>query len=493
MKCGIIYAWCALQQSITSNITFFGNDLLPKLMQILHTPFYNYGTLFNTCHSPKAALLQRKDDVMTTQSKRTPLSDAVALTEILDPKLKTNCIQLQFLQPLSAENASAYALAGNIAVSSNGVFSSNAAMKRKLHLLYGADLSCIITKQGDTQVITFSTSSIADRYALEGEPVFDDLLTIFLDCIRKPNVQNDAFDETEFHIQKKNLLDSIEAEINEKRQYAISQTYKAAFQGEPAAISCFGTKDTASALTPSSVYAAFLNMLKTAKVEAFFVGPEAKPQLAESIRSVFAAIPGRCASDFAFYKPSPIKPQPQTVVEKLPVNQCKMVMGWKTTCDDRYALKTMAILLGGTPSSKLFSNVREKMSLCYYCAANYLEYKHFLMVDCGIETENIDTTKTAILAQLDAICKGEITDEELESTRMCLHNTLHGIGDTASSYINWYFGQMIRDTNLTPEEEEQCYLQVTKEQIVAAAKSMQLDTIYLMQNQEKETETNGNN
>ena len=140
----------------------------------------------------------------------------------------------------------------------------------------------------------------------------------------------------------------------------------------------------------------------------------------------------------------------------------------------------MALILGGTPSSKLFANVREKMSLCYYCAANYIETKQTMLVDCGIETENIEKTKTAIAAQLDALRSGEIAEEELESALMTIHNTMQGVGDTPSSYVSWYLGQLCRGTALTPTEEEQAYRKVTTAQIMEAAKSMQLDKILLL-------------
>ena len=172
---------------------------------------------------------------MTTSYQRIPLSDNIAFCEILDSKLKTNHLRIQFLQPLSEQTAAACALAGSLVVSSSKAYPSNAAMNRKLHLLYGADLSCTIAKQGDVQSITLRSSAIADRYALDGESVFAELLEIVLGCIFQPNVTDGAFDDTEFRIQQMNLLDSIDAEINEKRQYAISQTYKTAFAGEPTA------------------------------------------------------------------------------------------------------------------------------------------------------------------------------------------------------------------------------------------------------------------
>lgn len=227
-------------------------------------------------------------------------------------------------------------------------------------------------------------------------------------------------------------------------------------------------------------------MLRTAQIELYFVGPEEKPELVQMLKDAFSSLSDCDRNPVSFYAPSPCKPEPVTSREVLPVNQCKMVLGWKTDCTDRFAVKMMTLLLGGTPSSKLFANVREKMSLCYYCAANYVEVKQLMFVDCGIEAENIATAKEAILAQLDAIRNGEISDTELESIRMTIHNTLRSIGDTASSYISWYFGQLCRGTSLTPEEEEQRYSQVTKEQLMTAAKSMRLDSIYLMDCKEQE-------
>lgn len=430
---------------------------------------------------------------MTASYHRIPLSESIGFTEILDSKFKTNALKIQFIQPLTSETASACALAGDLVTSSSKAYPTNAAMNQKLHLLYGAELSCAVSKQGDLQVITLRASAIADRYALDGEKVFNELVKILLDCLFAPNAENNAFDETEFHIKQNNLLDCIDAEINEKRKYALQQTYKTAYAEEPAAHSCYGTRKEAAALTPSAVYDAFQRLLQQAKIEIFFVGPETQPDLPGKFKDAFAAIPNRNVPSFPFLAPSSAKPKPVTVREALPVNQCKLVMAWKTDCKNRYAVKLMVVLLGGTPSSKLFANVREKMSLCYYCAANYNEAKQTMFVDCGIETENIETTRNAIQQQLDAICSGDILDEEIQNAMMSIHNTMRGVGDTTSSYITWYFGQFCRGTQLTPTQEEEQYRKVTKEEIIAAAKSMQLDTIYIMECKEQEDAPHGDN
>ena len=417
---------------------------------------------------------------MTISHKRIQLSNRIGFSEILDPKQKTNTLWICFFQPLSSETASACALAGDLITSTNAVYPTNAAMNRKLHLLYNANLNASVSKQGDLQIISLRASAIADNYALHGEAVFDTLTEIMLDCLQKPNVTDGAFDAEEFRVKQADLLDAIDNEINEKRTYAIRQAQKTAYKDEPAALSFYGTREQAQALTPDSVYAAFQNMLCTAKVEIFFVGPQAKPSLVDKFRTVFQSFKGAATAPVSFLTPSPVKAEPAIIRETLPVNQCKMVMVWKTTSQNRYATKMASLILGGTPSSKLFANVREKMSLCYYCAANYAEYKQTLFVDSGIETANIEKTKTAILDQLHAICDGDITDDEIQNVRMALHNSFCGVGDTPSSHIGWYLTQLSYGTDHTPQEEEAQFQKVTKEEIIAAAKSMQLDTIYTM-------------
>ena len=120
------------------------------------------------------------------------------------------------------------------------------------------------------------------------------------------------------------------------------------------------------------------------------------------------------------------------------------------------------------------------MSLCYYCAASYSTFKQSLTVDSGIEQQNVEKTRDAILQQLREIQQGNITQEELENAKMSFHDSIYGIGDTPSSYINWYFGQFCKGISLSQDELHEKYQSVTIPQLVEAANTLTLDTIYLM-------------
>ncbi len=419
---------------------------------------------------------------MTEKNSRTMLSDRIAFSEIIDPKLKTNQIRLTFFCPLSEKTASAYALAGDIVASSNQKYPSNAEMNRQLHLLYGSDLGSDVMKVGNEQLISLRAVAIDDAYAMQKEPVFDTLLQILIDCLTHPNAENGAFNQAEFEMNQRELLDTIEADINEKRSYSVHQATAAAYDGEPAAISRFGTLETARALTPETTYSAFQDLLRTANIEIFFVGPKKRPGLADQLLHVLSAFSTeKVAPLSSLIAPSPAKLSPKTIKESLPVEQCKLVLVLKSSEQNRFANQMMSMILGGTTTSKLFAIVREKMSLCYYCSANFNIHKNTLVIDCGVESENMETAKEAILDQIAAIQKGEISEMEFSSAQLFMHNSLHGVGDTTSSYVSWYLGQICIGENATPSEEEENYFKITQDDIVAAAKALTPDTVYTLE------------
>ena len=153
-------------------------------------------------------------------------------------------------------------------------------------------------------------------------------------------------------------------------------------------------------------------LLKTAKIEIYYVGSEENTNAENAIFEAFSRIE-RIPSAVKYYSHSPLKQSICRTEERLDVNQCKMVLAFKGKSDDFDAVRLMNTIFGATPFSKLFINVREKQSLCYYCTSQYNRFKKTLMVDCGIEEENIEKTEKEIIKQLEDIKNGEFSDEDI--------------------------------------------------------------------------------
>jgi predicted Zn-dependent peptidase len=160
-----------------------------------------------------------------------------------------------------------------------------------------------------------------------------------------------------------------------------------------------------------------------------------------------------------------------------------MVMAFKSALGGNISSAVMALLtavIGGTPSSKLFLNVREKLSLCYYCAANFNEYKGCLAVDSGVEGENAAKAEAEIIRQIDLTKKGEITDAEIDNAKRQIINSARTINDSPNGMIAWYFARNFAGKTESPEERIAATEKITKDELVEAAKTLELDSVYLL-------------
>lgn len=415
---------------------------------------------------------------------RTELAGDIGFSTVIDSKFKTNSISIRFITRLEKGIAADNTIGIGALTTSTGRYKTLAELSEKLSELYGASVSSSSKKRGDIQILSVNASWISNRYAIDGEDITGEMLDLVCGALFRPNAENGEFDNDSFDITKKDLLDKIESEINNKRGYALARAAETAFRGEPAENSCYDTKESAEKVTAASAYNAYRRLLETAGVEIFYVAPEENAEVCARIAEEFSRLDRR-PEDVVFDSPSRIKPDIERVSDELDVNQCKMVMAFKTESDDMYATKLMSIIYGGTPVSKLFMNVREKLSLCYYCACRTIASKSALFVDSGVERANIEKAENEILFQLDEIRNGNFTDEEVESALLTIDNSLSGVGDTAGSYISWYFERLCEGEIIEPDEQYKRFLDVTRERIIGAAKAVRLDSVYLMLNKEE--------
>lgn len=414
---------------------------------------------------------------------RTEIAENIGFSSVVDSKFKTNSLVIRFITELTSDISADNAMGIGVLSVSNSKYKTLSEMNEKLSSLYGASLGTSAKKRGDIQLLSLSASWINNRYAIDGENIDEEMLDIVCDCIFAPNANSNKFDADSFKITRKDLLDRIESEINNKRGYAISKASEIAFKGEPAEFSCYGTKESAEKSTAESSYAAYKNLLEKAQIEIFYVCSEENSTVQNRLKFEFSKML-RKSTAHNFISLSKAKTNIERMSDELDVNQSKMVMVFKSDSDDKYALKMFSTIYGETPVSKLFMNVREKLSLCYYCASRSVGSKGALFIDCGVEKSNIEKAENEIIHQLDELCNGNFTDEDCKSAIMSIDNTLTAVGDTPSSYLSWYFECFCENNIITPHQQLENYKAVTRERIINAAKSFKLDSVYVMLNKE---------
>lgn len=427
---------------------------------------------------------------MAEAIQRKEIGKGVFFTKITDSRYKLNRIGIDFITDLSEETASVNAIVPRLLTKASKDYPTLAALSNKLSALYAAKVGGSAGKHGDSQYMELSCASIDDVYALEGEKLTDEVLDILLGCLFNPLTENGIFNEKMTALEKQSLIDDIEAEINDKISYARTEGYKLMCKGEPAAVSRLGSAEKAAEITAASAFAAYKKMLETCQVEIICVGcndfESAEKKLSEAFAKINRGEIAPCRS-----KISELKAEAVTQVEKMSVTQSKLVMGFKTSCTDYPALSVMSAIYGGCTTSKLFTNVREKLSLCYYCSSSFNREKGIMMVNSGVENDNLEKAKAEILAQFDDMKKGNFSDEEMSHAKLSLENDTKGVNDSLRAVANWYFARIYRNDIKTPEESINHMNAVTRERVVEAAKTVQLDSVYILTSLDEESEVEG--
>lgn len=410
---------------------------------------------------------------------RRKIADGVYFSSITDKRYKKNLISVAFSTQLSEDTATENVIVPVLLTKCNSKLPTYKAFNNKMSRLYASGIGGTAGRQYDLQTISFGAYYLDDIYALSGEKMTGIMTDILIDCLTSPVTENGVFSEKFVELEKKTVIDNIETAINDKRSYAIERAMKTICKGEPASVCSYGTVEKAKLITPDSAYKAYRRMLETMPCEIICTGCSDFDGVAEKFAAAFEKA-GRHDIEKTTIALSPVKTQTEEVTERLTVNQSKLVLGFKSHSDDDAALVLLQKIFGGTTSSKLFRNVREKMSLCYYCSAARNDLKGIMLVNSGVENENIEKTKEAVIDQLEEIKNGNFTNEDINFAEMAIKNDFKSVADSAGNVSNWYFDCIRKNDIVTPEEKLGRYLGVSKERIIAAAKSMVLDSVYVL-------------
>ncbi|MEG2087674.1 MAG: insulinase family protein [Angelakisella sp.] len=414
---------------------------------------------------------------------RVQLCPSVSFSSVRDKKFRHNSISVNLIVPLERDKAAATAILPYLLRKGSRHYPDFTLLEQQLCELYGASLSSDVVKYGDRQIVSASISFVDDRFTLDGEVISDRCADLLGDMVLAPKLENGVFDAADFVLEQQNLIDTIQAEINDKRSYAITQCREMMFAGSPLAVSKYGTVEQAKALTSGEAAARYAELLDTAVIEIMFVGCGDPAPAREKFRQLFAAQNRHPLPLVDCVPPSPAA-APRTQEKRLEVAQAKLVLGMRVTGasskSEVDAVKLMTTLYGGTPNSRLFLNVREKLSLCYYCAARYDRPTGSILVDIGVEHKNREQAQKAILEQLEVMKAGGFTSDELAETKLAAANGMRSVADSLSAIESWYLVQIMEGTDHSPEDEVNALAGISAEAVSAAAAKVTLDSVYFL-------------
>lgn len=416
---------------------------------------------------------------MPNNYQRREIGRQIFFNKITDSRFKTNMISITFFSPLSEETASENAVASRYLSKCSSKYPTYSLLNNKLSSMYATRLSGGVVTLGDTQAISFSINYIDSKYALNGEKMNDEAVDILNGCLFNPLMNNDKFDEKFISLERQAVIDDIEAEINDKQAYASQKAAEIMYRGEPYAFRALGSVQMAREVTAESAYKAYLRLLQHCRIEIICSGVSDFEDVKKKLTCAFSKLKREKIFLCETHKSS-LKAQPEKVTEKMDITQSKMIFGFKTDCCSYSALQLMNEIYGGSPTSKLFVNVREKLSLCYGCWSSVNWLKGSAAVTCGVDKENIEKAYSEIMNQLKLMKNGKFSDSDLENAKMYRRNYIKTFNDNLNVVAVWYLTRIYCDDIITPEEMILRDEKVTREDIIMAAQSLMLDTFYVL-------------
>ena len=417
---------------------------------------------------------------------RTELMPGVFLSHLRSDKFKTACMSVTLLTQLRRETAAMNAIIPYVLRRGTTRYSDMEQLSRRMDELYGAAVEPVVRRIGEIQGIGFYGSFPEPDYLPGGEALLGDTCALMAQLLLDPVTRGGLLLPQYVDSEREKLLDIIRSRMNDKRSYALTRCIEEMCCYEDFAVSQFGSESEAENIHYKKLTRHYRELIQTCPVEIFYCGKTDFKAVSAAMRDAFSAMPrGEIDYDIGTdLRMNAVEDHVRFVEEEMDVTQGKLVLGFRLgECmeePDIPALYVFNAVYGSGATSKLFMNVREKLSLCYYASSAVYLHKGIMLVSSGIEFDKLDAARDEILAQLDSVRRGEITDDELRSAKKSVASDLRAVQDSIGELEGFYLSQALDGLDYGPAELAALAEDVTKEDVQAIAESIECDLIYFL-------------
>ncbi len=415
------------------------------------------------------------------------IAQDVVLTCLETQKFKTSCLSINLLTSLSRKDASLNALIPKVLRRGTKSLPDIESISARLDSLYGASLNPVVRKKGEIQVVGFNSDFADDSFLPGGNRNLEHMAALMGEMLLHPADSSGRLREDYVESEKEKLLEMLRGRINDKRAYALQRLLEQMCSMEDYGTDPLGDQLSIENITAAGLTEHYHNLLQSSPIEIFYCGSASPEHVIAALEPVFSELPrsGEEPDDLGTdIRMNALEAQPRYFEDRLQVTQGKLSMGFRLgDCmedPDPAAIRVFNGIFGGCVTSKLFMNVREKLSLCYYASSAADLHKGVMIVSSGIEFDKFESAKSEILAQLGAVKTGNFTEDELSAAKRSLAGDYRSLSDSPGALESYYLDQALIGPDCTPEELAQQIEQVTRQQVINVAKGVELDAVYFL-------------
>lgn len=410
------------------------------------------------------------------------LQEGVYLSACKTDKFKSAMMTVSFAVPLEKSTASGYSLLTNLLSLSTGDYPTMQKFSIIKDELYALGLDAYVQRRGEILLITLEINTIADSFAFDGEKVLDKAVALLGGAIFRPCLENGIFPEVNVESEKKCLIEEIASAIENKPAFAMKRARQLMCEGEPFAVDAGGETELVSVLDGKELMDYYRNAVNEAPVFITYAGEAEADYVINCIKAHLPFTPRKRQL------PSPVvHPKRENILrvrENIEMEQSVLILGFTVSMPEspreRAILSVYDEIFGGSPASKLFMNVREKEGLCYYCSSYPSGRKNVLFVSCGVEAGNEEKAAKAVYNEAEAMKNGLFTDSELENAKSSILRSIQSTGASLGSMTGYMLGQALLEDSVTIEENIKLISEVTREEVIALAKTVTPELEYIL-------------
>lgn len=421
------------------------------------------------------------------------ITRGVRLTAVRAERFKTGCLSMTLLAPHTKRTAALNAVLPYVLRRGTSRLTDMESIARALDNMYGARIEPALRKKGEVTALGFC-ADFPDGAFLPGRAdILGQTAQLMGEMLLSPATRSGRLRGEFVESERRNLMDDIAAEINDKRAYASQRLTEAMFRGERYGVGKLGTLADAGRIGVTGLTRHYKELLSSAPLEVFYCGAEDPERVAALVREVLAPLPrsGEILMPATEGADRVQTAPPRFLTERMDVTQGRLVMGWRLgrimERADTAALMVFNAAFGGAVTSKLFMNVRERLGLCYQIGSVADRYKGALFVSAGIDPEMDGTVTAEVERQLEALARGELEDWELEGARRAVMSSVASALDDQMGLEGMYLDARL-DGSPRPEELAARALAVTREDIAAYAASAKLGCVYFLTAEDEDAE-----
>lgn len=396
-------------------------------------------------------------------------------------KFKSTYIEVIFSNEIKKENITINNFLSSYLTYSTKKYNNKIKYARKLEELYAASVFSNVDRLGKMFNVDFNMRVLNDKYTEDG--LLKQAVDFLYEVLFNPNVVNDEFDKDVFKVIKNNEQSRIERFKENQRDYSILKLYELFDKDAPYAFNLKGYIEDLNKITPKNLYSYYKEFIKCNNIDIFIIGDIDFDETENIFTNKFKFNNKKDDSYDAIIECRRHRKERQEVVEKDNTNQAKLSIACTiediTKFEKEYVLNLYNIILGGSADSKLFKNIREKYSLCYYASSNANKLDNVLIISSGINKENYSKMLILIDKEMKDMEKGKFSDEELDNAIKYYISALDEIDDKPVVLLASYYA-IAKLGVASIEERKKKIKTVTREDIMALAKKIHIDTIFLL-------------